>query len=82
MVGAEHAGEEPSPEAAAARAVQERLWAWAEKELLPLRVQQAERNAVLLGDGVYSLAWDPGKGRVRLAHLGPGPVLPGVAGGR
>jgi hypothetical protein len=64
VADAEHAGNEPSPEAAAARAVQERLRAWAAKELLPLRVQQAERNAILLGDGVYTLARDPGKGRV------------------
>ncbi|MGA5637758.1 hypothetical protein ACPCTN_03255 [Streptomyces cinereoruber] len=74
--GAEHAGDEPSPEAAAARAVQERLRAWAEKELLPLRVQQAERNAILLGDGVYTLAWDPGKGRVLLRTWDPGLYFP------
>ncbi|MBT2439605.1 hypothetical protein J7E93_05610 [Streptomyces sp. ISL-36] len=76
VVGAEHAGDEPSPEAAAARAVQERLRAWAEKELLTLRVQQAERNAILLGDGVYTLAWDPGKGRVLLRTWDPGLYFP------
>ncbi|MEU7017256.1 hypothetical protein [Streptomyces sp. NPDC046385] len=76
VAGAEHAGEEPTPEAAGARAVQEQLRAWAEKELLPLRVQQAERNAILLGDGVYTLAWDPGKGRVLLRTWDPGLYFP------
>ncbi|MFE4305684.1 hypothetical protein ACFRR6_06475 [Streptomyces sp. NPDC056891] len=76
IAGAEHAGDEPSPEVVAARAVQERLQAWAEKELLPLRVQQAERNALLLGDGVYTLAWDPGKGRVLLRTWDPGLYFP------
>lgn len=76
VADAEHAGDELSPEAAAACAVQERLRAWAEKELLPLRVQQAERNAILLGDGVYTLAWDPGKGRVLLRTWDPGLYFP------
>lgn len=62
-----------SPEGhAEASAVQERLRAWAEKELLPLRLQQAERTALLLGDSVYSLAWDPAKGRVLLRTWDPG----------
>ncbi len=70
--GAEQAaGEEPEGHAEAA-AVQERLRAWAEKELLPLRLQQAERTALLLGDSVYSLAWDPAKGRVLLRTWDPG----------
>ncbi|WP_406050899.1 hypothetical protein OG280_26110 [Streptomyces virginiae] len=70
--GAEQAaGEEPEGHTEAA-AVQERLRAWAEKELLPLRLQQAERTAILLGDSVYSLAWDPAKGRVLLRTWDPG----------
>ncbi|WP_328925596.1 hypothetical protein OG429_13680 [Streptomyces sp. NBC_00190] len=70
--GAEQAaGEQPEGHAEAA-AVQERLRAWAEKELLPLRLQQAERAAILLGDSVYSLAWDPAKGRVLLRTWDPG----------
>ncbi|MEV0438436.1 hypothetical protein AB0I84_11090 [Streptomyces spectabilis] len=76
VAGAEHADDEPSPEAAAALAVQDRLRAWAEKELLPLRVQQAERTAILLGDAVYSLAWDPGKQRVLLRTWDPGLYFP------
>ncbi|MFE5969633.1 hypothetical protein [Streptomyces sp. NPDC056463] len=76
VAGAENSDGEPSPEAAAARAVQERLRSWAEKELLPLRVQQTERNAILLGDGVYTLAWEPGKGRVLLRTWDPGLYFP------
>ncbi|WKV74169.1 hypothetical protein AW27_023285 [Streptomyces sp. PCS3-D2] len=75
--GAEHAGhEEPAPEAVAAAEVQQRLRDWAEHELLPLRMQAAERKAVLLGDAVYLLAWDPEKGRVRLRTLDPGFYFP------
>lgn len=70
--GAEHAEGEPTAEQLAAAAVQERLRAWAEKELLPLRLQQAERTAILLGDAVYTLAWEPAKGRVLLRTWDPG----------
>ncbi|MER5780218.1 hypothetical protein ABT104_00605 [Streptomyces mobaraensis] len=75
--GAEHAKDPgATPEAVAAAAAQERLRAWAEAELLPLRMQACERKAVLLGDGVYLLAWDPEKGRVRLQTLDPGFYFP------
>lgn len=75
--GAEHAGDDdPAPEAVAAAVVQQRLRDWAETELLPLRMQAAERKAVLLGDGVYLLAWDPEKGRVRLKTYDPGFYFP------
>ncbi|WP_328403925.1 hypothetical protein OHS70_34050 [Streptomyces sp. NBC_00390] len=70
--GAEHADGEPTPDQTMAAAVQERLRAWAEKELLPLRLQQAERTAILLGDSVYTLAWEPAKGRVLLRTWDPG----------
>ncbi|WP_274558085.1 hypothetical protein [Streptomyces spiramyceticus] len=70
--GAEHAEGEPTADQAAAAAVQEQLRAWAEKELLPLRLQQAERTAILLGDAVYTLAWEPAKGRVLLRTWDPG----------
>ncbi|MFI1400722.1 hypothetical protein [Streptomyces sp. NPDC020681] len=76
VAGAEHADDEPTSEAAAALAVQDRLRTWAEKELLPLRIQQAERTAILLGDAVYTLAWDPGKGRVLLRTWDPGLYFP------
>jgi hypothetical protein len=75
--GAEHAGDEGAPpEAVAAADAQDRLRSWAELELLALRMQSAERKAVLLGDGVYLLAWDPVKGRVRLKTYDPGFYFP------
>ncbi|MBD0741922.1 hypothetical protein [Streptomyces sp. CBMA152] len=75
--GAEHAGNEnASPVARAAAQAQERLRDWAQAELLPLRMQAAERKAVLLGDAVYLLAWDPSKGRVRLRTYDPGFYFP------
>lgn len=75
--GAEHAGDEDaSPKAVAAAEVQQRLRDWAELELLPLRMQAAERKAVLLGDAVYLLAWDPAKGRVSLRTYDPGFYFP------
>ncbi|WP_435279736.1 hypothetical protein [Streptomyces sp. 1222.5] len=76
--GAEQAddGEEPTPEAVAATELQDRLRTWAEKELLALRVQQAERCAVRCGDGVYTLAWEPTKRRVLLRTHDPGWYFP------
>jgi hypothetical protein len=75
--GAEHADEEsPEPGATEAAAVQERLRQWAEKELLTLRIQQAERTAVLLGDSVYVLAWSPDKQRPMLRVYDPGFYFP------
>ncbi|MFJ2780278.1 hypothetical protein [Kitasatospora sp. NPDC087315] len=55
-----------------AQAVQERLRKWAEDELFSLRLQQAERKTVVQGDGVYYLAWDPERQRVRLVATDPG----------
>jgi hypothetical protein len=75
--GAEHDGTEPGD--AAAERVQDLLREWATDELLPMRMMQAERKAVSLGDSVYLLYWDPGKQRVRLKTYDPGfyfPVLP------
>lgn len=75
--GAEHASDDdPSPDAIAAAEVQQRLRDWAEAELFPLRMQAAERKAVLLGDGIYLLAWDPSKNRVRLKTYDPGFYFP------
>ncbi|GAA1919643.1 hypothetical protein [Streptantibioticus ferralitis] len=77
VLGAEHADEAaPQPGAVDAAGAQERLRQWADKELLTLRVQQAERNAVLLGDSVYVLAWDPDKGRPTLRTYDPGFYFP------
>ncbi|MGW2886441.1 hypothetical protein ACWDDN_13990 [Streptomyces griseoruber] len=52
---------------------------WAQAEHLRMRMQHAERTAVLLGDTVYLLAWSRTKGRPVLRTFDPGfyfPVLP------
>ncbi|WP_329126043.1 hypothetical protein [Streptomyces sp. NBC_01353] len=70
---------EGAPSAAAAGRVQTLMREWAERELLTMRILQTERKAVSLGDGVYVLAWDPDKQRVRVRTYDPGfyfPVLP------
>jgi hypothetical protein len=75
--GADHAGHgEPAAGAAEAADLQERLRAWADKELWPLRIQQAERCAVRCGDGVFTLAWEPAKQRVLLRTYDPGFYFP------
>ncbi|GAA3371248.1 hypothetical protein GCM10020367_21140 [Streptomyces sannanensis] len=75
--GAEHADDDNPPEGAAAAAeLQEQLRGWAEKELLALRMQQAERVAVRSGDAVYTLAWEPSKGRPILRTYDPGFFFP------
>ncbi|WP_344531076.1 hypothetical protein, partial [Streptomyces rectiviolaceus] len=87
VAGAEDAepadGSTPPPDAVHAAAVQERLRAWARKELFTLRLQQSERKTVREGDGVYTLAWDTAKKRPRLSVVDPGfyfPDLPDNAG--
>ena len=69
-------GGKQSGEAAMAARVQELLRDWAEVELLAMRMQQTERKAVSLGDGVYRLAWDPGKQRATLRSVDPGFYFP------
>ncbi|GGL03139.1 hypothetical protein [Streptomyces flaveus] len=52
---------------------------WAQAEQLRMRMQHAERTAVLLGDTVYLLAWSRAKNRPVLKTIDPGfyfPVLP------
>ncbi|MFF2821174.1 hypothetical protein ACFVT9_37320 [Kitasatospora cineracea] len=74
--GAEATGQDPGPEAALARDVQGRLRDWARRELLPMRMQQAERSAVRYGDAVYTLAWDTGAVRPMLRTMDPGWYFP------
>ncbi|MET8585752.1 hypothetical protein ABZX39_33515 [Streptomyces collinus] len=77
VAGAEHdTPEDPPAEAAAAALVQELLRDWADAELLPMRIQQAERKAVALGDGVYRMAWDPAKQRPTVRAVDPGFYFP------
>ncbi|MFF9287522.1 hypothetical protein [Streptomyces griseosporeus] len=77
--GAETDAEQPTPEQAMAARIQEQLRDWAEDEQLPMRIQQCERKSVSLGDGVYRMAWDPGRMRPTVRVHDPGfyfPVLP------
>ncbi|MGQ4393790.1 hypothetical protein ACN6K5_003576 [Streptomyces violaceoruber] len=73
---AQTADSTPDAEAAAADRVQTLLRDWADDELLPMRVQQTERKAVSLGDGVYRLAWDPAKQRATVRSVDPGFYFP------
>jgi len=75
--GAEKAGgDQSTPEAETAERVQTLLREWADEELLPMRLLQTERKAVVLGDGVYLLHWDPDKQRVRVRTYDPGFYFP------
>ncbi|MEU9578804.1 hypothetical protein [Streptomyces chilikensis] len=59
-----------------AERVQSLLRDWAEDEQFAMRVQQTERKAVGLGDGVYRLAWHPGKMRPTVRAVDPGFYFP------
>lgn len=69
----EDADDEPDPGAVA---VQEWLREWAVAERFVLSMIEVETDAVTTGDGVYLLAWDPRKQRVRLRTLDPGFYFP------
>lgn len=69
-------GDDSDADTAVAERVQTLLRDWAEDELLPMRVQQTERKAVALGDGVYRLAWDPAKQRATVRSVDPGFYFP------
>ncbi|MEU8469583.1 hypothetical protein AB0F30_16945 [Streptomyces sp. NPDC029006] len=73
--GAENT-ENPDVQDAMAERVQTLLRDWAEDELLPMRMQQTERKAVILGDGVYRIAWDPAKKRATVRAVDPGFYFP------
>lgn len=55
---------------------QEWLDEWVRKERFLLKIQETERNAVQLGDGVYMLSWNNQKKRVRLRIYDPGFYFP------
>jgi hypothetical protein len=74
--GAESTDGDEDPAGAMAERVQTLLRDWADDELLPMRIQQTERKAVALGDGVYRLAWDPGKQRATVRSVEPGFYFP------
>ncbi|MGW0948546.1 hypothetical protein ACWD4O_39150 [Streptomyces sp. NPDC002623] len=74
--GAEHDGEQPTGEEQIAARVQEMLRDWADSEQFGMRLQQCERKAVSLGDGVYRMAWDPGRLRPTVRVHDPGFYFP------
>lgn len=49
---------------------------WWKSERGPLKLHRTERRAVKLGNGIYTLGWDPGAGRVRLRDYDPGMYFP------
>jgi len=55
---------------------QERLRQWVEDENALLKFTECERNAVKLGDGVYTLGWNSKKKRVILRVWDPGFYFP------
>ncbi|MFF4409810.1 hypothetical protein [Streptomyces sp. NPDC001404] len=77
VAGAEH-DDGSGADADQARAVQEALLEWAEDEQFAMRMQQAERTAVGLGDAVYRLAWDAAKGRPTVRVMDPGFYFPAL----
>jgi hypothetical protein len=67
--------------AAQALALQDWLRQWAQDERLGLKMIEAERRAVGLGDGVYSLGWSAQKGRPRLRVWDPTFYFPVLSDG-
>lgn len=56
--------------------LQDDLRAWADSEMLPLKLIEVERAAVKLGDGVYVLGWSATKKRPRLRPYEPDTYFP------
>ncbi|WP_256789829.1 hypothetical protein [Frankia sp. AvcI1] len=49
---------------------------WWTAERGPLKLHRTERRAVKLGNGIYTLGWDPVAGRARLRDYDPGMYFP------
>jgi hypothetical protein len=62
--------------AKAAAELQDWLSDWAVQERLSMKVIENERNAIKMGDGVYTLGWSADKERVRLRVFDPGFYFP------
>jgi hypothetical protein len=60
---------------------QEFLLKWAEDERLTTKLVETERNAVALGDGLYSLGFNPVTGRVTLRTWDPSVYFPVLTDG-
>lgn len=54
----------------------EKLEWWADKETLPMKIIEVERDSCKLGDGVYVLGWSTKKKRPRLSKYDPGFYFP------
>jgi hypothetical protein len=78
---AELTAEKNSPETEAAHEMQEWLDQWAKDERLSIKMLEAERNAVGLGDGVYVLGVNRKKKRTRLRVFDPGFYFPVLTDG-
>lgn len=68
--------DDPDPALQAAAEFQQWLRQWAEDERLPVKMIEVERDAIGLGDGVYSLGWSADKQRPRLRTWDPGFYFP------
>jgi hypothetical protein len=71
-----HDPENPVTESKQAFEVQERLSQWAEDERFVTKLIETERNAVSMGDGVYSLGWSIKRNRVVLKTWDPSAYFP------
>lgn len=71
-------GEQPAEDTEGSEARRQLEWLeeWAEDERFTVKLQENERNAVGLGDGVYVLGWSEAKGRPRLRIFDPGFYFP------
>ncbi len=69
--GADEDGEDGAPTRA-------QTWyrKWWDDERGPLKLHRTERRAVKLGNGIYTLGWDPVAGRARLRDYDPGMYFP------
>lgn len=74
--GEDQTGLTDQDEARRAWEFQEWLREWWQNERGPLKVTEVERDAVGLGDGVYTLGWSPDKKRVRVRVWDPGFYFP------
>lgn len=79
--GADSELEDEKAEAAAKLELQEWLRKQWVAERGPLKLQETERDAVGLGDGVYSIGWSSGKGRARIRCWDPGFYFPVLTDG-
>jgi hypothetical protein len=66
----------PTPEAQRAKEREDFLQGWGDEERFLTKLIETERNAVTMGDGVYSIGWDPVRRRARLRTWDPSAYFP------